>query len=200
MQSFTILLAKIYVLQVAPEQHPDTAVFTTGTGSPLEKRSTLGPWGTGPGAPGLSGAVYHRERGSAVAEGREPPGCSGVPQPTRPGKYCPHQDDPCPQQSLTAAGWAQSHKQISQVQLPHPPATTGTDWGDTAKTGETEGGETVPTIFCLIRPPVFGSSPHPALLILSLWPSRRTPSYAGQLVGSRMPHSGVLPRTQALLL
>lgn len=106
MQSFTILLAKIYVLQVAPEQHPDTAVFTTGTGSPSEKRSTLGPWGTAPGAPGLSGAVYHRERGSAVAEGREPPGCSGVPQPTRPGKYCPHQDDPCPQRSLTAAGWA----------------------------------------------------------------------------------------------
>lgn len=29
MQSFTILLAKIYVLQVAPKQHPDTAVFTT---------------------------------------------------------------------------------------------------------------------------------------------------------------------------
>ena len=63
MQSFTILLAKICVLQVAPEPYPDTAVFTARGGTGFRKHSSLKPWGTTPGAPGLSAATGYQERG-----------------------------------------------------------------------------------------------------------------------------------------
>ena len=63
MQSFTILLAKICVLQVAPEPYPDAAVFTGRGGTGFRKHSSLKPWGTAPGAPGLSAAADHQERG-----------------------------------------------------------------------------------------------------------------------------------------
>lgn len=43
MQSFTILLAKICVLQVAPEPYPDTAVFTAGVGQASENTARSNP-------------------------------------------------------------------------------------------------------------------------------------------------------------
>lgn len=202
MQSFTILLAKTYVLQVAPEQHPDTAVFTTEEQGHLQKDMHTCTLGNNTWCPGLVWSSLSDRKGVSCDRGK---GITGLlrcaPQPPCQGKPCPDQDNLCPQGSLTPTGWAGVIADRSGP-APLPSSNLRDRLGQRClNTGrDTERGETVPVVFCLIRNPVFRSSPDPALLTLFLWPSRSTHSYTGQLGGSRMPHSGVLPGTQALLL
>lgn len=196
MQSFTILLAKTDVLQVAPEQHPDTAVFIMEEQGHLQKDTHTWTLGNNTWYPGLVWSSLSERKGVSCARGK---GITGLlrcaPQPPCQGKLCPDQDNPCPQGSLTPRGWAGV---IADRSGPAP--LPSSNLRDRLEQRCLNRGETVPVVFCLIRNPVFRSSPHPALLMLFLWPSRSTHSYTGQLGGSRMPRSGVLPGTQALLL
>ena len=96
MQSFTILLAKIYVLQVAPEQHPDTAVFTTEGWGNLQKTLHTGTLGNNTWCSRLVWSTSQR-KGVSFSRGKGVAGLPWyVPPPTGQSKLCPDPDNSCP--------------------------------------------------------------------------------------------------------